>query len=154
MEQILPRGKYDRRHRAVSYPGGNGRRAYPLETMLRIHCMALVQPERMRREDTLYEIASMRLFHQRIILDDALPDRTTIMISAGSSINWPASCSRPSIAGWQAGVMMTRDLWSMPPSLGTQLDQEAKEQQRDPSLHQLQERQSVALWHEGPRWCR
>ncbi|XMR33779.1 transposase [Escherichia coli] len=62
------------------YPkAGNGRRPYPLETMLRIHCMAaLVQPERWRDGNALYEIASMRLF-ARLSLDSALPDRTTIM---------------------------------------------------------------------------
>uniref|UniRef100_UPI003BA061CC IS5 family transposase n=1 Tax=Aeromonas jandaei TaxID=650 RepID=UPI003BA061CC len=62
------------------YPkAGNGRRPYPLDTMLRIHCMqqwyslsdgAMV--------DALYEITSMRLF-AKLSLDQAIPDRTTIM---------------------------------------------------------------------------
>ena len=46
------------------YPkAGNGRRTYPLETMLRIHCMQqwyALSDEAM--EDALNEIASMRLF--------------------------------------------------------------------------------------------
>ncbi|WP_026960286.1 IS5/IS1182 family transposase, partial [Aliagarivorans taiwanensis] len=62
------------------YPkAGNGRRPYPLETMLRIHCMQqwyTLSDGAM--EDALYEIASMRLFAQ-LSLDSAIPDRTTIM---------------------------------------------------------------------------
>ena len=62
------------------YPkAGNGRRPYPLETMLRIHCMQqwyALSDEAM--EDALYEIASMRLF-AHLSLDSAIPDRTTIM---------------------------------------------------------------------------
>ena len=62
------------------YPkAGNGRRPYPLATMLRIHCMQhwynLSDPA---MEDALYEIASMRLF-AGLSLDKAIPDHTTIM---------------------------------------------------------------------------
>ena len=46
------------------YPkAGNGRRPYPLETMLRIHCMQhWYNLSDGAMEDALYEIASMRLF--------------------------------------------------------------------------------------------
>ena len=58
---------------------GNGRRPYPLSTMLRIHCLqqwySLSDPA---MEDALYEIASLRLF-TGLSLDKAIPDRTTIM---------------------------------------------------------------------------
>ena len=62
------------------YPkAGNGRRPYPLTIMLRIHCMqqwySLSDPA---MEDTLYEIASMRLF-AGLSLDQSIPDHTTIM---------------------------------------------------------------------------
>lgn len=62
------------------YPkAGNGRRPYPLNTMLRIHCMQhwynLSDPA---MEDALCEIASMRLF-AGLSLDKAIPDHTTIM---------------------------------------------------------------------------
>lgn len=62
------------------YPkAGNGRRPYPLPTMLRIHCMQqwynLSDPA---MEDVLYEIASMRLF-AGLPLDKAIPDHTTIL---------------------------------------------------------------------------
>ena len=58
---------------------GNGRRPYPLMTMLRIHCLqqwySLSDPA---MEDALYEIASMRMF-AGLSLDGAIPDHTTIM---------------------------------------------------------------------------
>ncbi|MCE9814699.1 transposase, partial [Raoultella ornithinolytica] len=62
------------------YPmAGNGGRPYPLETMLRIHCMQhWYNLSDGAMEDALYEIASMRRF-ARLSLDSALPDRTTIM---------------------------------------------------------------------------
>jgi IS5 family transposase len=62
------------------YPkAGNGRRPYPLGTMLRINCMQQwynLSDEAM--EDALYQIASMHQF-ARLSLDTAIPDRTTIM---------------------------------------------------------------------------
>lgn len=51
--------EYDRCHRAVLSQGGNGRRPYPLETMLRIHCMQhWYNLSDGAMEDALYEIAS------------------------------------------------------------------------------------------------
>ncbi|HIC8861867.1 TPA: IS5 family transposase [Aeromonas hydrophila] len=62
------------------YPkAGNGRRPYPLDIMLRIHCMQQwYSLSDGAMEDALYEIASMRLF-AKLPLDQAIPDRTTIM---------------------------------------------------------------------------
>ena len=62
------------------YPkAGNGRRPYPLDTMLRIHCMQHWHNlSDGAMEDAFYEIASMRLF-AKLSLDQAIPDRTTIM---------------------------------------------------------------------------
>lgn len=62
------------------YPkAGNGRRPYPLETMLRIHCMQhWYNLNDGAMEDDLYEIASIHLFAW-LSLDIALPDSTTIM---------------------------------------------------------------------------
>jgi IS5 family transposase len=62
------------------YPkAGNGRRPYPLETMLRIHCMqqwySLSDPA---MEDALYDTPPMRSF-AGLSLDGAIPDHTTIM---------------------------------------------------------------------------
>ncbi|MET6327724.1 IS5 family transposase [Klebsiella pneumoniae] len=79
MEQILP---WQNMVEVIEpfYPkAGNGRRPYPLETMLRIHCMQhWYNLSDGAMEDALYEIASMRRF-ARLSLDSALPDRTTIM---------------------------------------------------------------------------
>lgn len=62
------------------YPkAGNGRRPYPLMTMLRIYCLqqwySLSDPA---MEDALYEITSMRRFAM-LTLDSPIPDHTTIM---------------------------------------------------------------------------
>ncbi|STI87418.1 putative transposase B, IS5 [Escherichia coli] len=55
--------KHGGSHRAVLPQAGNGRRPYPLETMLRIHCMQhWYNLSDGAMEDALYEIASMRLF--------------------------------------------------------------------------------------------
>ena len=62
------------------YPKGNrGRPPYPLETMLRIHCMQLFYNlSDPAMEDALYEIESTRRF-AGLKLSDALPDETTIL---------------------------------------------------------------------------
>ncbi len=79
MEKLIP---WQRLESVIEphYPkAGNGRKPYPLPTMLRIHCMQLwycMSDPAM--EDALYEIASMRLF-AGLSLDGAIPDHTTIM---------------------------------------------------------------------------
>ncbi|WP_310663358.1 transposase, partial [Klebsiella pneumoniae] len=79
MEQILPWQNMGEVIEPFYPKAGNGRRPYPLETMLRIHCMQhWYNLSDGAMEDALYEIASMRLF-ARLSLDSALPDRTTIM---------------------------------------------------------------------------
>lgn len=79
MEQILPWQNIVEVIEPFYPKAGNGRRPYPLETMLRIHCMQhWYNLSDGAMEDALYEIASMRLF-ARLSLDSALPDRTTIM---------------------------------------------------------------------------
>lgn len=62
------------------YPKGrNGRPPYPLEAMLRIHCMQLFYNlSDPGMEDALYEIESMRRF-AGLRLSEALPDETTIL---------------------------------------------------------------------------
>ena len=79
MEKLIP---WQRLESVIEphYPkAGNGRKPYPLPTMLRIHCMqqwySMSDPA---MEDALYEIASMRLF-AGLSLDRAIPDHTTIM---------------------------------------------------------------------------
>jgi IS5 family transposase len=63
------------------YPkAGNGRRPYPLETMLRIHLLqhwySLSDPA---MEEHLYEIASLRRFAGLSLSRDRIPDETTIL---------------------------------------------------------------------------
>ncbi len=79
MEKLIP---WHRLESVIEphYPkAGNGRKPYPLPTMLRIHCMqqwySMSDPA---MEDALYEIASIRLF-AGLSLDSAIPDHTTIM---------------------------------------------------------------------------
>ena len=79
MDKIIPWKRLESIIKPHYPKAGNGRRPYPLSTMLRIHCMQhwynLSDPA---MEDALYEIASMRQF-SGLSLDKAIPDYTTIM---------------------------------------------------------------------------
>ncbi|MBW8192049.1 IS5 family transposase [Neiella marina] len=79
MELIIPWGRLEAVIEPYYPKAGNGRRPYPLATMLRIHLLQqwynLSDPA---AEDALYEVASMRLF-ARLSLDKPIPDHTTIM---------------------------------------------------------------------------
>lgn len=58
---------------------GNGRRPYPLSTMLRIHCLQQwYNLSDSAAEDALYETSSIRRFAQ-LSLEQAILDRTTIL---------------------------------------------------------------------------
>ena len=80
---------------------GNGRRPYPLETMLRLHCMQhWYNLSDGAMEDAPYEIAHAPVCPIILI---APADRTTIMKFPRHLLeqhNWLRNCSRPSIAGW------------------------------------------------------
>lgn len=79
MEAVLPWSRMLAVIEPVCPKAGNGRRPYPLDTMLRIHCMQQwYNLSDGAMEDALYEIASMRLF-AKLSQDPAIPDRTTIM---------------------------------------------------------------------------
>ncbi|WP_241220692.1 transposase, partial [Escherichia coli] len=79
MEQILPWQNMTAVIEPFYPKAGNGRRPYPLETMLRIHCMQhWYNLSDGSMEDTLYEIAPMRLF-ARLSLVSALTGRTLLM---------------------------------------------------------------------------
>ena len=79
MEALLPWAMMLEVIEPVYPKAGNGRRPYPLDTMLRIHCMQQwYSLSDGAMEDVLYEITSMRLF-AKLSLDQAIPDRTTIM---------------------------------------------------------------------------
>ena len=63
------------------YPkAGNGRRPYPLSTILRIHCMQQCYClSDLAMEEALYEIASMRLFARLSLSCGGVPDETNIL---------------------------------------------------------------------------
>ena len=132
------------------YPkAGNGRRPYPLESMLRIHCMQQwysLSDEAM--EDALYEIASMRLF-AHLSLDGAIPDRTTIMNFRHllekhklarkilKAVNrWLSDC----------GVMMRQGTLVDATIIEAPSSTKNKGNQRDPDMHQTKKGND---WHFG-----
>ena len=139
MEQILP---WQNMVEVIEpfYPkAGNGRRPYPLETMLRIHCMQhWYNLSDGAMEDALYEIASMRLF-ARLSLDSALPDRTTIMnFRHLLEQHQLARQLFKTINRWlaEAGVMMTQGTLVDATIIEAPSSTKNKEQQRDPQMHQ------------------
>jgi IS5 family transposase len=79
MEQVVPWALIERQIRLVYPEAGNGRRPYPLSTMLRVYVMqnwfSLSDPA---MEDALYDIPALRQFAGLSPLD-ALPDETTIL---------------------------------------------------------------------------
>ncbi len=157
MEQILPWQNMTAVIEPFYPKAGNGRRPYPLETMLRIHCMQHWYNNLSdgAMEDALYEIASMRLF-ARLSSDSALPDRTTIMnFRHLLEQHQLARQLFKTINRWlaEAGVMMTQGTLVDATIIEAPSSTKNKEQQRSGDASD-QERQSVALWHEGPHWCR
>jgi IS5 family transposase len=79
MDRLIPWKKLERKL-INQYPkGSNGRPPYPLQTMLRVHCLQLFYNlSDPAMEDALYEIESMRRFaHLR--LSERIPDETTIL---------------------------------------------------------------------------
>jgi IS5 family transposase len=156
MEQILP---WQNMVEVIEpfYPkAGNGRRPYPLETMLRIHCMQhWYNLSDGAMEDALYEIASMRLF-ARLSLDSALPDRTTIMnFRHLLEQHQLARQLFKTINRWlaEAGVMMTQGTLVDATIIEAPSSTKNKEQQRDPEMHQTKKGNQ---WHFGMKahWCR
>ncbi|RCW90107.1 transposase-like protein DUF772 [Marinomonas foliarum] len=79
MDELIPWQQLEAQIEPFYPKAGNGRRPYPLSTMLRIHFMQnwynMGDPA---MEDALYEITSMRLF-AGLSLEGAIPDHTTIM---------------------------------------------------------------------------
>ena len=139
MNAILPWAKLLAVIEPVYPKAGNGRRPYPLETMLRIHCMQhWYNLSDGAMEDALYEIASMRLF-AHLSLDSVIPDRTTIMNFRHlleqhklarkilSTINqWLSEC----------GVMMTQGTLVDATIIEAPSSTKNKQKQRDGDMHQ------------------
>ena len=132
------------------YPkAGNGRRPYPLSTMLRIHSMqqwySLSDPA---MEDALYEIASMRLF-SGLSLDKPIPDHTTIM-------NFRHLLERKKLAReifkevnqWltEAGVLLKESTLVDATIIEAPTSTKNKSGERDPEMHQAKKGNQ---WHFG-----
>ncbi len=149
MEQILPWQNMTAVIEPFYPKAGNGRRPYPLETMLRIHCMQhWYNLSDGAMEDALYEIASMRLF-ARLSLDSALPDRTTIMnFRHLLEQHQLARQLFKTINRWlaEAGVMMTQGTLVDATIIEAPSSSKNKEQQRDPEMHQTKKGNQ---WHFG-----
>nr|WP_256661852.1 IS5 family transposase [Klebsiella michiganensis] len=149
MEQILPWQNMTAVIEPFYPKAGNGRRPYPLETMLRIHCMQhWYNLSDGAMEDALYEIASMRLF-ARLSLDSALPDRTTIMnFRHLLEQHQLARQLFKTINRWlaEAGVMMTQGTLVDATIIEAPSSTKNKEQQRDPEMHQTKKGNQ---WHFG-----
>ena len=149
MEQILPWQNMTAVIEPFYPKAGNGRRPYPLETMLRIHCMQhWYNLSDGAMEDALYEIASMRLF-ARLSLDSALPDRTTIMnFRHLLEQHQLARQLFKTINRWlaEAGVMMTQGTLVDATIIEAPSSTKNKEQQRDPQMHQTKKGNQ---WHFG-----
>jgi len=79
MESLMPWDRMTKKLERKYHKGRFGRPPYPLETMLRIHCMQLFYNlSDPGMEDALYEIESMRRF-AGLRLSDRIPDETTIL---------------------------------------------------------------------------
>ncbi len=81
---------------------GQGRPAYPLAVMLRVHCLQLFYNRSdPGMEDDLYEMESLRRF-AGLRLGGAIPDETTILNFAicWSGTAWARSCSAASTSIW------------------------------------------------------
>ena len=154
MEQILPWQNMTAVIEPFYPKAGNGRRPYPLETMLRIHCMQhWYNLSDGAMEDALYEIASMRLF-ARLSLDSALPDRTTIMnFRHLLEQHQLARQLFKTINRWlaEAGVMMTQALWWMPPSLRHPALPRTKSSN---AIRRCIRQEAISALGMRPHWCR
>lgn len=79
MDALIPWKRLEKKIARYYPKPGNGRRPYPLNVMLRIHCMQLFYNlSDPAMEDALYEIESMRRF-AGLSLSGSLPDETTIL---------------------------------------------------------------------------
>ncbi|MNH03895.1 Transposase DDE domain protein [compost metagenome] len=149
MEALLPWSRMLAVIEPVYPKPGKGRRPYPLETMLRIHCsQQWYNLSDGAMEDALYEIASMRLF-AKLSLDQAIPDRTTIMnFRHRLEQHQLARQLFESINQWlsDAGIMMTQGTLVDATIIEAPSSTKNKRQQRDPEMHQTKKGNQ---WHFG-----
>ena len=131
-------------HRTRHPKAGNRRRPYPLDTMLRIHCMPQwYNLSDSAMEDALYEIAPMRLF-AKLSLNQAIPDRTTIM-NFRHLLHQLARQLFEAVNQWlcDAGIMMKQGTLVDATIIEAPNFTQNKRGERDPEMHQ------VVFRHEG-----
>ncbi|NRA89272.1 MAG: IS5 family transposase [Rhizobiales bacterium] len=79
MDFLIPWKQLEKKIRRYYAKEGNGRKPYPLNVMLRVHCMQLFYNlSDPGMEDALYEIESMRRF-AGLSLNQPIPDESTIL---------------------------------------------------------------------------
>lgn len=79
MDQLIPWKQLTRQIQKHYPKAGNGRKPYPLDVMLRVHCVQLFYNlSDPMMEDTLYEVDSVRRFCG-LSLSGAIPDESTIL---------------------------------------------------------------------------
>lgn len=79
MDLLIPWKQLERKIQRYYPKNGQGRQPYPLNVMLRVHCMQLFYNlSDPAMEDSLYEIESMRRF-AGLSLSGPIPDETTIL---------------------------------------------------------------------------
>jgi IS5 family transposase len=84
MDTLIPWKQLERKIQRHYPKNGQGRHPYPLNVMLRVHCMQLFYNlSDPAMEDSLYEIESMRRF-AGLSLSGSIPDETTIGVFQAS----------------------------------------------------------------------
>lgn len=79
MDRLIPWKQLERKIQRFYPKNGQGRQLYPLQIMLKIHCMQLFYNlSDPAMEDSLYEIGSMRRF-AGLSLSGSIPDETAIL---------------------------------------------------------------------------
>lgn len=158
MERVVPWSKLN----AVVEPhypkaGRRGRPPMPLMAMLRIYCLqqwyAMSDPA---MEDALYEIESMRRIAGLELVEDAIPDQTTILKFrrllerhelTSKMMNVMTDTLEERGLLIQGGTMMAATI------IHASVDEE-QEQIQGPGDAPDEERQPMVLWDEGPCGCR
>ena len=140
MEALLPWAMMLEVIEPVYPKAGNGRRPYPLDTMLRIHCMQQwYSLSDGAMEDALYEVESMRRFAGLDLTDDAMPDETTILkfrhllekhALTGQMMNIINDTLEERGLLLKGGTMGDATIIHAPPSTKN------RDKQRDPEMHQ------------------
>ena len=149
MESLIP---WQRLESVIEphYPkAGNGRRPYPLATMLRIHCMqqwySMSDPA---MEDALYEIASMRIF-AGLSLNVSIPDHSTILKFRHLLERHDlARQIFEEVSAWlsEAGVLLKEGTLMDATIIEAPSSTKNKSGQRDPEMHQTKKGNQ---WHFG-----